>query len=450
VDHGGTMPMAGIGNCSDYCRAVALGHPDSWDDVRMSIRRPTVAVAVHDGYYGCGTGAGYANDAFLRILVELLPRRVRLVLLPVYLRPDSAERHTPWYHSTLDLVRRVGAAMYPVHNDTDGQDRFGTLRNFRHLVADTATVLREKVLDTAEPLLIIAFDAPFLGLSAVLPTAVRPDVVLVPRSSARIHTPTDTDRITWEANGLRAGHGTRVGVISHYMRHHLHDDYGVPEAALIDLPDGLAAADWSRTPPPDTALPAAARPGFLFAMGRAEPYKGFEDLLDAVAHLRRTGRRVPHLVLAATVEGPHPTVYQRRLADHIARLDLDATLLTRFEPGVRRLLAHPALRAVVVPSRVEPFGRVPIEAFAAGATPVISTTAGGLAEQVTDGHTGFVAPPHDPIRLAAAIGRGLDLAPAERDRMRRAAAVVAARDYDHRRAVEDFLASAAPWLSDYR
>lgn len=85
---------------------------------------------------------------------------------------------------------------------------------------------------------------------------------------------------------------------------------------------------------------------------------------------------VPHAVLAAVTDQQCPSAYQRHLADRIRTLGLDATLLTRFDPGVRTLLGHPALQAVVVPSRSEPFGRVPLEAYAAGATPVVATTAG--------------------------------------------------------------------------
>lgn len=414
----------------------------------MSARRPTVVVAIHDGFYGCGTGAGYANDAFLRILADLLPPRVRLVLLPVHLSPDSPERHPRWYRRTGELVARSAATVHPVHNDTGGQDRFGTLRNFRHLVANTATVLRERVLDGAGPLLIVAFDAPFFGLSTVLPRAIRPFLVLVPRSSALIHRPDDTERIAWEADGL--GAGTRIAAISGFMRRHLHEAYHVPQRALVDLPDGLVAEDWSLAPPPDNTLGLTARPGFLFSFGRAEPYKGFDDLLDAVRLLRDNGHQLPHLVLAATAEGARPTAYQRHLADRITRLGLDASLLTTFRPGVRRLLAHPRLRALVVPSRAEPFGRIPVEAFAAGAAPVISTTAGGLAEQVIEGRTGFAAPPSDPAALAAAIGRGLALGPAERDRLRRDTAAFAAERYCYRDAVERFLGTVAPWLADYR
>jgi glycosyltransferase involved in cell wall biosynthesis len=130
---------------------------------------------------------------------------------------------------------------------------------------------------------------------------------------------------------------------------------------------------------------------------------------------------VPHLVLAAVSDNPELATYQQHLAKKITSKGLDVTLLTRFHPDIRRLLAHPALRGVVVPSRAEPFGRVPIEAYAAGATPVIATTAGGLAEQVIDGRTGFTAAPEDPTSLAAALRRALALTPAQRHRIREAA-----------------------------
>jgi len=68
------------------------------------------------------------------------------------------------------------------------------------------------------------------------------------------------------------------------------------------------------------------------------------------------------------------------------------------QPAIRALLDHPALAAVIVPSRAEPFGRIPLEAYATGASPVIATTAGGLAETVTEPLTGYTASPADPPR----------------------------------------------------
>jgi len=102
-------------------------------------------------------------------------------------------------------------------------------------------------------------------------------------------------------------------------------------------------------------------------MGRAHPYKGLDDLLDAFALLKGRQVRVPHVVIAAVTEDRELSAYQRHLAHRISTERLDATLVTRFTPGLRTLLLHPALAAVVVPSRTEPFGRIPLEAFVAGA-----------------------------------------------------------------------------------
>lgn len=35
-------------------------------------RQPTVVMTLHDGFYGCGTGAGRSNRALLEVLAGLL------------------------------------------------------------------------------------------------------------------------------------------------------------------------------------------------------------------------------------------------------------------------------------------------------------------------------------------------------------------------------------------
>ncbi|MFI9386697.1 glycosyltransferase [Kutzneria sp. NPDC052558] len=397
----------------------------------------TVVLAIHDGFYGCGTGAGYANRAFLDVLVDTLPADIRLVVLPVRLSKANPERQEDWHRDVRARLRR--AEVFPVDNGTDGLDRWGELANFRRLAEDAGRILHNEVPD---PLLVLAFDVPFLGLATVLPPPLVRRLVLVPRSSGALHTPWDRERIAWEraAMARAAEHGGRIAAISGYMRRHLRTEYGVPAAAMIDLRDGLVDED---RPMPTTAT----LPPFVLAMGRAEPYKGFDDLLDAVEILRTQG--FPHLVLAATTERDTPTPYQRQLRERVARLGIDATVIDRFGPEVRGLLTHPRLRAVVVPSRVEPFGRIPVESFLAGAGPVVSTTAGGLAEQVLDGVTGYTAPPGDPARLAAAIRRALRADEPTRRRLRDAGRDLVRRRFDHREAIHAFLAAQAPAMIGY-
>ena len=412
--------------------------------------RATIAVALHDGFYGCGTGAGYANYGFLEALVNLLPHEVRLAVLPVWLSPSGSEHHPEWHAQTRQLLAGDNVTVHPVHNGTGGMDRWGELANFRQLVRHTAEQIRTNLMGAAEPLLVIAFDAPFLGLPEFLPPAARRQLVLVPRSSALIHAETDTARVEWERAGIHAGlaDGTRVATISRFMQTHLRQDYGVPGRALIPLRDGLSDWDWQHlTGPGDPAnerFPPSLE--FLLSMGRAEPYKGFDDLLEAIAILRRRTRSVPHLVLAATAEQATVTPYQQALAARVRALHIDATLLTAFTPAVQRLLRHPGLRGVIVPSRREPFGRIPTEAFAAGAAPVVVTTAGGLADQIVEGITGFRCPPNSPVDLADALGRALDLSYSERTAMRHRARERALHDHDQTGAVRHFLEATAPWL----
>jgi glycosyltransferase involved in cell wall biosynthesis len=406
----------------------------------VSGTRPTIAVAVHDGFYGCGTGAGYANRAFLDVLVATVASDVRLVVLPVWLSESNPERDTHWHRAALARLETASVAVFPVRNGTAGMDRWGQLRNFRALVSDTSRVLATHVIPTADPLLVVAFDVPFLGLAEALPPSVRRDLVLVPRSSGHTHTPWDQERIAWEQTSLLGGleHGTRIAAISGYMGRHLRGAYGVPPGALIELHDGMVPED--RPAPRPHPLPP-----FLLCMGRAEPYKGYDDLLDALELLAAEGFTLPHLVLAATTEGTEPTAYQRSLQQRVRRLGSGATVITRFDGAVRGLLAHPALRAVVVPSRAEPFGRIPVETFLTGVAPVIATTAGGLAEQVVDGVTGFTAPPSAPVRLASAIRRALNADEPTRRRLVATGRELVESRFDYHRNIREFLMSAAPW-----
>ncbi|EQD38607.1 glycosyl transferase group 1 [mine drainage metagenome] len=56
----------------------------------------------------------------------------------------------------------------------------------------------------------------------------------------------------------------------------------------------------------------------------------------------------------------------------------------------------------VLPSHMEPFGIVLLEAMAAG-LPVVATSVGGIPEVVHSGLTGLLVPPRDPAALARAL-----------------------------------------------
>ncbi|MDX6227542.1 MAG: hypothetical protein QOI76_932 [Frankiales bacterium] len=408
----------------------------------------TVAVGLHDGFYGAGTGAGYANRGFVNTLAGLLAPGVRLVVLPIHLAEDSPEFQAGWHHDSAALCNAVGATVHPIDNGTAGWTRFGGVSAFEQTAKSAASVLTELVLPAADPLFVVLFDVPFVGVPALLPAGLLPHVSIVPRSTGLLHDPGNRARVGYERQGLQhlGARGGHVAAISAYMRAHLERGYGLSPDAIVDLSDGLTEDEWDFRPTRLPVLPPAAADGFVLAYGRAQPYKGWDDLIDAVALIRDRGVQMPHALLAAVTDQPGTTDYQDQLSARIDELALDATLLTRFDPAIRGLLSHEALRAVVVPSRTEPFGRVPLEAYAAGAVPVVVTDAGGLPEQVIEGVTGFIAAAADPASLAEALTRAVAVPDSGRRVMRRSGLALAHDRFDHGQAIAQFFGELAPWV----
>lgn len=145
----------------------------------------------------------------------------------------------------------------------------------------------------------------------------------------------------------------------------------------------------------DALRPGEGRGGFVFALGRVCPEKGFHRALDAA---RRAGAP---MLLAGEVFG---YVEHRRYFDTCIRPRLDG--IRRFIGPVgraRKRALMAAARGVLVPSEVaETSSLVAMEALACG-TPVITSGAGALADIVEHGRTGFVVA--DEAEMAAAIGR---------------------------------------------
>jgi glycogen(starch) synthase len=187
----------------------------------------------------------------------------------------------------------------------------------------------------------------------------------------------------------RLGIGETVTVFSDAVSKHLVDHFGVPGGTIDRLPMGVLDARTDTTDgvtiEPDGQMVAFA--------GRLSWEKGIHVFLDALPLIRS---RVPARVLIIG-EGEE----RERVISTIAERGLtDVVTLTGGVDDVRPLLAQSDL--VVIPSLREGFGRVVIEAFAAG-TPVVASATGGLTELVSDHVNGILVPPGDAGALAEAV-----------------------------------------------
>jgi D-inositol-3-phosphate glycosyltransferase len=124
----------------------------------------------------------------------------------------------------------------------------------------------------------------------------------------------------------------------------------------------------------------------LLFVGRIEPLKGIDVLIEAIAILRQQGLPVCLSVIGGEAEGDPETTN-----GEMGRLHA-----LREQYGLTDMIAFLGSRDQ------ESFGMVALEAMACG-KPVVASQVGGLAYLIQDGVTGFTVPVDDPQELASRL-----------------------------------------------
>lgn len=172
---------------------------------------------------------------------------------------------------------------------------------------------------------------------------------------------------------------------------------------LVVIPNAVAMPAPDVVPPKPlvSRTPETLRVGYV---GRLSAGKRFLDLLEALA-LLGDGPPVELLVAGKFVDAP----YERLIHERIAVLGLAGRVRLL---GVLTDLApfYASLDVLVLPSKDEPFGRVLIEAMAAG-VPCIGADSGGIPEIIEPGVSGFLYPCGDVPALTACLRACTDTRP---------------------------------------
>lgn len=164
-------------------------------------------------------------------------------------------------------------------------------------------------------------------------------------------------------------------------------EHGVPEDKVTFIPN------FSPLPPVDEVRAAGAGPVQFLSYGRMVEKKGFADLLHAFARIRQQGLDA-RLVLGGDGAERHKTEALARKLGVAEHLELPGWI-----EDVGDFLA--SADVFVLPSRLEPFGIVVLEAMSRG-VPIVTTRTEGPTE-VLDADTAYFAEIADPASLADAM-----------------------------------------------
>ncbi len=186
--------------------------------------------------------------------------------------------------------------------------------------------------------------------------------------------------------------------------------YRAPRSRIVVVPPGVNTAHFYPVPreAAKAALGLPPEHKLLLFVGRIEPLKGIDTLLQALALLKA---QRPDVLkgLSLSVIGGDPS------AAHGENAEMDRLKALRTQLGLEEVVLflgacdqaalrdyYAAAEALIMPSDYESFGMVALEAMACG-TPVIASAVGGLAFLVRDGVNGYHVPVREPSALAEKI-----------------------------------------------
>jgi D-inositol-3-phosphate glycosyltransferase len=213
-------------------------------------------------------------------------------------------------------------------------------------------------------------------------------------------------RINGEKQVLRRADRIVVATIAELTQ--LRFLYKANQSKLVIIPPGVDVSHFYPIPSDEAKVYVGLKPEdrMVLFVGRIEPLKGVDTLIEAMSCVQLKEERPVHLAII----GGDPAASPQEMSAEMARLQklcddlaVGQTVVFLGKRDQDKLpYYYSAAQLLVMPSHYESFGMVALEAMACG-TPVIASEVGGLAYLVRDGETGFTIPDQEPEALCEKI-----------------------------------------------
>ncbi|GAB4372221.1 MAG: hypothetical protein Kow00121_14380 [Elainellaceae cyanobacterium] len=196
-----------------------------------------------------------------------------------------------------------------------------------------------------------------------------------------------TDLVIWLRTRLLSLRVDAHVAVGQACGRHMEDFYALGRGTVLSIPNGVPDVEH---PPTVTPTPLSDKTLHVGSIGRLDPMKGHDTLLQAIA-------RVEHTKLTILGEGAYRSQLEQLaeelgIGDRVAMpgwIDNPRLYLTSFD-------------VIAQPSRSEGFPLSIVEAMLAS-RPVVATKVGSVAEAITDRQTGFLVDKDDVEALTTAL-----------------------------------------------
>ena len=192
------------------------------------------------------------------------------------------------------------------------------------------------------------------------------------------------------------GWGRFVIVSSNVIARHMMDDFDVAFERIRFIPRGVDLGKFNFIPPSQRHNANAV----IGIIGRITPIKGHDFFIRAAAKMLKVHPKTKIMIIGQPPAGKE--AYKKQLESLVEKLGIYKSV--EFMPTTHDIPKVLSMLDILVMPSVghEAFGRVAIEAQAAG-VPVIATRVGGLTDIITDRHNGILVSPWNIAQLSDAM-----------------------------------------------
>jgi D-inositol-3-phosphate glycosyltransferase len=193
-----------------------------------------------------------------------------------------------------------------------------------------------------------------------------------------------------------------------HERQALVEQYGARAEGVVVIPPGADLATFRPLDREQARKTLGLSGEVLLFVGRIDPVKGLDTLLEAVKLLAHRPRLSLLVIGGSAPAARHVDADEWDLRELASELGISERVQWLGPVEQERLpLYYSAADVAVVPSRYESFGLVALEALACGAA-VVASRVGGLATIVQDGENGLLVPWRSAEAFAERVEAVLD------------------------------------------